>query len=100
MLCAAAERPTECAVAAAQDGLAAAARVAAMDVPINVRRFMGGILLYLRGKETGDWRKRRAARPAPDRPPRVVGIRSRTANRIACGADRAPRSSAGSWSVQ
>jgi len=35
-----------------EDGLAAAARDAAMEVPINVRRFMGGILLLPGGKGT------------------------------------------------
>src|SRR5258708_18297125 len=97
MLCAAAERPTERAESAARDGLAAAARVAAMEVPINVRRFMGGILLLPGGKGTVDWRKRRAARPGSDRPSGVRGVRSRTADRTACGADRGSHSGAERW---
>jgi len=53
MECAAIERPAECAVSAAQAGLAAAAKDAAMEVPIKVRRFMGRILLHPREKGTG-----------------------------------------------
>jgi hypothetical protein len=53
MECAAAELPAEFAVSAAQDGLAAAARVAAMDVPINVRRFMGAFYSIREKREPG-----------------------------------------------
>src|SRR5207245_9717107 len=56
--CAAIERPARWAVSAAQAGLAAAAKDAAMEVPINVRRFMGGILLHPREKGTGIRRKK------------------------------------------
>jgi hypothetical protein len=44
-----------------------------MEVPIKVRRFMSGILLLLGGKRTGIGEKRRAARPASDRPSGVRG---------------------------
>ena len=64
MECAAIERPAECAVSAAQAGLAAAAKDAAMEVPIKVRRFMGRILLHPREKGTGIRLKKRAVRPA------------------------------------
>src|SRR6266704_748828 len=58
--CATAERSTRCAESAAQEGLAAGARDAAMEVPINVRRFMGGILLLPRGKGTEiRWKRER-----------------------------------------
>src|SRR5258708_39290271 len=94
--CAAAERWTRSAVSAAPEGLAAAARDAAMEVPINVRRFMGRILLPLGGKRAGDWEKRRAVRTSQAALP-GLGVRNRTASRTACGADRGSRSGAERW---
>src|SRR6266853_5809136 len=93
--CATAERSTLRTVSTVQDGLAAA-RVAAMEVLINVRRFMGGILPLPLGKGTGFGEKRRAARLKADRPSGVRGVRRRTADRTACGADRGCRLSVGS----
>src|SRR5436189_4406944 len=59
----------ESAVSAAQAGLAAAERVPATEAPINVRRFMGGILPLWEGKGTGVQRKKKGDPTGSDRPP-------------------------------
>src|SRR5437879_10803441 len=85
----------ESAESAAQAGLAAAERVAATEAPINVRRFMGGILPLWEGKGTGVQKKEgRSDWVGP--PSGFRDVRTGSASQTACGEPHVHRWHAGS----
>src|SRR6266699_1274849 len=77
------------AASADQEGFAAAARDAAMEVPINVRRFMGAFYSFGERREERFGGERKGGPNRSDRPPGAKVVRTGTASRTACGVRNA-----------